>query len=185
MIASGAVPALLPAHIGVSQTSQFTTQSGLCRHPAVGCPRASARLPFHNLPNTARRTALRKPLEWPGRCDLNRTNHGYNGRWERVFPLEAGGDVRFITYRSAILSPLREWPGMAGNGLVAASRTDGLSSALAVQISRPSRPPSRALARGPRRASRVAEPSAAVRRTQPRGCSSASPEGPGSTDRGT
>src|ERR1700733_9426146 len=33
MIASGAVPALLPAHIGVSQTSRFTTQSGLCRHP--------------------------------------------------------------------------------------------------------------------------------------------------------
>jgi hypothetical protein len=33
MIASGAVPALLPAHIGVPQTSQFTTQSGLCRHP--------------------------------------------------------------------------------------------------------------------------------------------------------
>jgi hypothetical protein len=33
MIASRAVPALLPAHIGVSQTSQFTTQSGLCRHP--------------------------------------------------------------------------------------------------------------------------------------------------------
>ncbi len=29
MIASGAVPTLLPAHIGVSQTSQFTTQSGL------------------------------------------------------------------------------------------------------------------------------------------------------------
>ena len=35
MIASGAVPALLPAHIGVSQTNQFTTQSGLCRHPAL------------------------------------------------------------------------------------------------------------------------------------------------------
>jgi hypothetical protein len=34
MIASGAVPALLPAHIGVSKTSQFTNQSGLCRHPA-------------------------------------------------------------------------------------------------------------------------------------------------------
>jgi len=33
MIASGAVPVLLPAHIGVSQTSQFTTQSGLCRRP--------------------------------------------------------------------------------------------------------------------------------------------------------
>jgi hypothetical protein len=33
MIASGAVPAPLPAHIGVSQTSQITTQSGLCRHP--------------------------------------------------------------------------------------------------------------------------------------------------------
>jgi hypothetical protein len=36
MIASGAVPALLPAHIGVSQTSQFTTQPGLCRHPGSG-----------------------------------------------------------------------------------------------------------------------------------------------------
>jgi hypothetical protein len=34
MIAIGTVPAPLPAHIGVSQTSQFTTQSGLCRHPA-------------------------------------------------------------------------------------------------------------------------------------------------------
>jgi hypothetical protein len=34
MIASGAVPALLPAHIGVSHASQFTTRSGLCRHPA-------------------------------------------------------------------------------------------------------------------------------------------------------
>jgi hypothetical protein len=33
MIASGAVPALLPAHIGVSQTSQFTNQSELCQHP--------------------------------------------------------------------------------------------------------------------------------------------------------
>jgi hypothetical protein len=35
MIASGAVPALLPAHTGVSQTSRFTTQPGLCRHPAA------------------------------------------------------------------------------------------------------------------------------------------------------
>src|SRR5579872_6663396 len=36
MFASGTVPALLPAHIGVSQTSQFIAQSGLCRHPGVG-----------------------------------------------------------------------------------------------------------------------------------------------------
>jgi len=35
MIASETVPALLPAHLGVSQTSQFTTQSGLCRHPEL------------------------------------------------------------------------------------------------------------------------------------------------------
>ena len=35
MIASRAVPALLPAHISVPQTSRFTTQAGLCRHPAV------------------------------------------------------------------------------------------------------------------------------------------------------
>ena len=33
MIASGAVPALLPAHIGVSQTSYISVQLGLCRHP--------------------------------------------------------------------------------------------------------------------------------------------------------
>ena len=32
MIASEAVPAVLPVHISVSQTSQFTNQSGLCRH---------------------------------------------------------------------------------------------------------------------------------------------------------
>jgi len=48
MIASGAVPALLPAHIGVSQTSQITTQPGLCRHP--GDPR-------HALSLTPRRSS--------------------------------------------------------------------------------------------------------------------------------
>ena len=41
MIASGTVPAPLPAHIGVSQTSQFTIQLGLCRHPD-GCPAITA-----------------------------------------------------------------------------------------------------------------------------------------------
>ena len=35
MITSQAMPAPLPAHIGVSQTSRFTTRAGLCRHPAV------------------------------------------------------------------------------------------------------------------------------------------------------
>jgi hypothetical protein len=29
------VPAPLPTHIGVSQTSRITIHSGLCRHPAV------------------------------------------------------------------------------------------------------------------------------------------------------
>ena len=33
MIAIGTMPALLPVHIGVSQTSQFIIQLGLCRHP--------------------------------------------------------------------------------------------------------------------------------------------------------
>jgi hypothetical protein len=33
MIVPGAMPALLPAQTGVSQTSQITIQSGLCRHP--------------------------------------------------------------------------------------------------------------------------------------------------------
>jgi hypothetical protein len=28
-----------------------------------------------------------------------------------MFPLEADGNVRSVTYRNAILSPLREWPG--------------------------------------------------------------------------
>ena len=37
MIASGTVPAPLPAHIGVSQTSQITIKPGLCRHPG-GAP---------------------------------------------------------------------------------------------------------------------------------------------------
>jgi hypothetical protein len=59
MIASGAVPALLPAHIGVSQTSRFTTQAGLAdtqRLPGRGVTRRreAARLTSRRSPASAR-----------------------------------------------------------------------------------------------------------------------------------